>query len=94
MPLGINDGKPPRSMEFEVGEGGAGEKNGLVARPATCDDALSHRHQISYALPRKGVEDALGDLARGAEVLDKNTAPGALAKAESRRLHHHRSFFL
>ena len=85
MPLGINDGKPPRSMEFEVGEGGAGEKNGLVARPALCDDASSSCHQISHALPRKGVEDA---------VLDKNTAPGALAKAESRRLHHHRSFFL
>ncbi len=78
MSLGVDDGILLCSMEFEVGKGGAREKNGLVGQPATCDDSSSRCHQISYALPRKGVEDALGDLTQGAKVLDKNTAPGAL----------------
>ncbi len=88
MSLGIDDGKLLCSMEFEVGKGGAHEINGVVGQPATCEDASSCRHQISHALPWKGVEDALGDLARGTEVLDENTAPGAHAKAEGPRLHH------
>jgi hypothetical protein len=89
MSLGIDDGVLLCSMEFEVGKVGACEINGLVGGPAACEDASSCHHQISHALPWKGVEDALGVLARGTEVLDENTAPGALAKAESPRLHHH-----
>ncbi len=63
MSLGIDDGILFWSMEFEVGKGGAREKYGLVGRPAMCDDASSRRHQIIHALPRRGVEDVLTDLA-------------------------------
>ncbi len=60
----------------------------FLTRAASSDDGSSRCHQISYVLPWKGIQNALVDLMRGAEVLDKNIAPGALAKAEGPRSHH------
>ncbi len=88
MPLRVDNGKLPRCVELEVGEGGIREKNRLVQQIPPCDDGLSRDVQISHALLRLGVEDALLDLVRGAEVLDKNIAPCALAEAEGATSHH------
>jgi hypothetical protein len=62
----------------------------LVCQLTTCKNGSSGDQQISHALLWLGVEDALLDLVRGAEVLHENIAPCALAKAEGPRLHHHR----
>jgi hypothetical protein len=90
VPLRVKDGKLPRCVELKVGEGGTREKNPLIQRILPCDDGSSRDDQISHLLLWLGVEDALLDLARGAEVFDENIAPCTLAKAEGPTSHHYR----